>query len=364
MVYTELMDRFEDGLNLSHHLRLRHTAVNKIYKDRADGSERGSCINTLLSGPSRVWVSAGEADKGGLNASPFKQALLFDYVKPVDIVEKENAKRHETMDREGINAIEKGPTDQGEFPLSVSLDENEVLSEELQLQSLSLFFISLGTTPARGFLEEWVDKNWEKNNILFDSFQYQGNGVFMIFFQEPSIAKRVLDKKMWHCGNSLIKVIPWDPDVDVASLKKNSEAGWMEIKGLDPALWKFIRDIMHDLGEVLKFEHTNKIVNASNVRFLFAPSQNKPLPKELQSKELSQGLIVEDNLIKPNGSIYGTKEEEPISDASPPVRRTQVQWQFRNPQISKVATSQKMPPTFKVIPNKKALIMRKEKISV
>eukprot|EP01018_Ginkgo_biloba_P018295 Gb_24108 [translate_table: standard] len=181
-------------------------------------------------------------DRGRVPSSPFKQAVMFNFVKvfpdgsPVSNQVK-YATELRTVEGEGLGTMEGGTLISGEFPLEVVLDESNVLCEESRLQTLGLFFVALGAVLARGFLEEWVNKNWKKKNILVDSFRYLGNGVFMFFFQEPGMAKLVLEKNKWCCGHSLVKTIPWGPDIDISSLKKNSEVKWTEIKGLDPTLY-------------------------------------------------------------------------------------------------------------------------------
>eukprot|EP01018_Ginkgo_biloba_P032731 Gb_32700 [translate_table: standard] len=236
-------------------------------------------------------VSVGEANKGGLNPSSFKKALMLDFVKPMDIVMKEDEKRFDTLEGKGLNTMEKGSIDQGEFPLNVSLDENE-----------------------------WV-----------------------------------LDKNMWYNGKSLIKAIPWALDVDVASLKKNSEVRWMEIKGR-PCPLEIYSSYNRPLPEELRVfvGHKLKLVNlvvlggldggyfSKKMGYIrnkcpelfkripplldeagLAPLITNPVFEKLSSlsKEVPLDLKAEVNLIELNDGTHQTWDEEQISDVSPPSER-------------------------------------------
>eukprot|EP01018_Ginkgo_biloba_P022592 Gb_08287 [translate_table: standard] len=181
---------------------------------------------------------AGELGSGGILSQPFKQALMSSPI---------------LKDAEEFSAVERRSNLSGEPLLKATLEENQVLKEEIRLKSIGLFLVALGAIPARDFLEDWIDKQWRKNNILFDSFRYLENGVFMVRFQKPEMAKRVLDKNLWYCENSLFKAISWDPDADITSLRRRSE-----------------------------IEQSEKILNSANVRFLLVPKYNRELPKEIR----------------------------------------------------------------------------------
>eukprot|EP01018_Ginkgo_biloba_P027394 Gb_19021 [translate_table: standard] len=176
--------------------------------DKEDESSSLSKLPLGLPGEVIMTPSFGGFDNRGVPPSPFKQTLILNFVKVHrSSLKWKDTEELETIEGEGFDIVEGRSN-----------------------------FKALGAIPVKIILEDWVNKKCKSNNILFDSFKYLGNGIFMVFFQEIGMAKLVLEKNMWYCRHSLFKAIPWGPDVHISSLKKNSEVKWMEIKGLDHTL--------------------------------------------------------------------------------------------------------------------------------
>eukprot|EP01018_Ginkgo_biloba_P015142 Gb_19380 [translate_table: standard] len=91
----------------------------------------------------RVSLGSGIFNGGGVLPQPFKQALLSDFMK-----------------------VNSGTPNSKDAEIFSSMEGEKLVTMEGKKQLTALSALS-----ARVFLEDWIDKNWKKNNIVSESFR-------------------------------------------------------------------------------------------------------------------------------------------------------------------------------------------------